>query len=246
MKDPDAAAVSVNVVSAAMQQYKQWYRLSDLFSKQSLSGTKEALLRRMAYRGALAVDSVIRNSVFTAGGSSLVGGTAVARTSMKRNTSFQIDVGEVREGVRRLRKDNVPAYGDGFYIGIIHPFAEYDLEGDSTWQNFVMYTEKGVDRAYRGRIGTTFGVDFYVSTQAGKITNGASAGASADVAQTFIFGDEYYGIVKPNDVEIIIKDPFPGSPLNSYASYGWKLWMVAKELKSSRMVRLEDVLSADV
>jgi len=44
---------------------------------------------------------------------------------------------------------------------------------------------------------------------------------------------------------VIIKDPAPQSPLNLYAAYGWKLWMVAKELASKRMVRIETVLSVD-
>jgi len=246
LKDPDAAAVSVNVVSAVMQQYKQWYRLSDLFQKQSLPGTKEALLDRMAYRGALTIDTIIRNSVFSAGGSSLVGGTAIARTSMQRNSSFQIDIGEIREGVRRLRKDNVPTFGNGLYVGILNPVAEYDLESDSSWTNYITYTDKGIEQMYSGRIGTSFGVEFYVTTQAKTITDGASAGASANVVQTYIMGNEFYGVVKPGDVEVIIKDPFPGSPLNSYSAYGWKLWMVAKQLRSTRMVRLEDVASVDL
>ena len=61
-----------------------------------------------------------------------------------------------------------------------------------------------------------------------------------------MLGEDYFGVVKPGDVEVIIKDPFPGSPLNSYAAYGYKIWMAAKELESKRMVRIETVLSTDV
>ena len=104
----------------------------------------------------------------------------------------------------------------------------------------------GVGRAFQGKVGLTFGVDFFVTTQAKVISDGASGGASADVIQTYILGEEYYGIANPRDVEVIIKDPFPGSPLKSYSAYGWKLFMVAQELSSSRMVRIESVPSVDV
>lgn len=244
--DPSASPVSVNVVSARLTQYKQWYRLSDLWSETNLPGTNEALIQRMAYRGALTVDSVIRDAVLSAGGSAQIAGTAVARNSMKRNSSFQMDVQEIREAVRRLRKGNANPFGNGLYVGIIHPFADYDLQGDSNWSNIVIYTTDGINRAYQGKTGAVFGAEFYVTTQAKVVANGASAGASADVAQTYIFGEEYYGVAKPRDVEVIIKDPAPASPLNSYASYGWKLFMAAKQLNASRMTRVESVLSSDV
>lgn len=245
--DPDAAAVSVNVVSISLDQYKQWHRLSDLFESQTLPGTMESILSRMGYRGALTVDTVVRNAVFTAGGTAQIGGTATTRTSMNRNGSFDLDVAEIREAVRTLRKSDVPAQmSNGLYVGIVHPTSEYDLQGDSDWTDIVKYTTEGINRAFQGKTGDTYGVEFFVTTQALTVANGASAGASADVAQTYVFGDEYYGVVKPQDVEVIIKSPAPQSPLNSYGSYGWKLWMAAKELSASRMVRIETVLSSDV
>lgn len=244
-KDPDAAAVSVNVVSATLAQYKQWYRLGDIWQGQSFPQTKENLVKRMGYVGSLTVDTIIRDQVFSAGGSAQIGGTAVARTSMKRNGSFSLDVQEIREAVRRLRKDNVPTFGN-LYVGCLHPHADYDLQGDSSWTNIVQYTTEGINRAYQGKTGAVYGSEFYITTQAKVVANGASAGASADVAQTYLFGQDYFGVVKPRDIEVIIKDPAPASPLNSYSSYGWKLWMAAKQLQSKRMVRIETVLSADV
>lgn len=229
-----------------MVQYGQWYRVSDLWKETSLPGTMEALIDRMAYRGALTVDTVIKASVLSAGGSAQIGGTATTRTSMKRNGSFDLDVAEIREAVRKLRTATVPTFGNGLYVGIVHPNSEYDLQSDSDWTDIVKYTTEGINRAYQGKIGSVFGSDFYVTTQAAIIANGASGGASADVAQTYIFGEEYYGIVKPRDVEVIIKNPSPSSALNLYGSYGWKLYMLAKQLDSKRMVRIETVLSVDI
>lgn len=112
-----------------MAQYKQWYRLSDLWQRTNLPATKDALIQRMAYRGALTVDTIIRDTVFSAGGTAQIGGTAVARTSMKRNGSFSMDVAELREAKRTLNNNNVPVFGNGLYVGIINPISEYDLQG---------------------------------------------------------------------------------------------------------------------
>lgn len=244
-KDPDAAAVSVNVVSATLEQYKQWYRLADIFQETNLPGTKEALIQRMAYRGALTVDTIIRDSVFTAGGTAQIGGTAIARTSMKRNGSFDLDVDELREALRTMRKNNVPTMNNGLYVGIMAPGSEYDLQADSNWVDIVKYQTESINRAFQGKTGAVWGTEFYISTQAKIVSDGASAGASANVAQTYIIGQDFYGVVNPREVEVIIKDPAPASPLNSYASYGWKLFMAAKQLQQKRMVRIETVLSAD-
>lgn len=110
----------------------------------------------------------------------------------------------------------------------------------------MIYTSEGINRAFQGKTGAVYGTEFYITTQAKTIADGASAGASANVAQSYILGEDYYGIVKPQDVEVIIKDPNPASPLNSYSSYGWKLWMVAKQLQQKRMVRIETTASADI
>jgi len=126
--DPDAAALSVNVVSATLDQKAQWYRLSDIWSKTNLPGTREQLIERMAYRGALTVDTIIRDSVMSAGGSAQIGGTAVVRTSMNRNGSFDLDVAEIREAVRKLRSSNVPTMANGLYTAIVCPNAEFIIK----------------------------------------------------------------------------------------------------------------------
>lgn len=244
-KDPDAVAVSVNVVSAILREFKQWVRVDRIWKDVSFPGTTDELVQRLAYDGALLADTTYRDSIFTAGGSAQIGGTAIARTSMKRNGSFSMDVAELREAKKRLNKANVPTMANGLYVGILNPDAEFDLQGDSSWTAIVYPTTEGINRAFQGKTGAIFGTEFYLTTQAKNITDGASAGASANVAQTYIFGDEYYGTVTPRNVELIIKDPFPGSPLNSYSSYGYNLWTVGKQLKSTRMVRIETVNSAD-
>lgn len=241
--DPDATAWSANTISAQLVEHKQWHRVSDFYRDASIGGTMEQLVERIAYKSALDVDTITRDAVFTGGGSAQIAGTAVARTSMKDDSSFYLDVSEVRTAVASLRGNDVPVAEDGFYVGILHPNPEYDLQGDSDWQDIAKYNIPENPRLTRAATADVYGVRFYVTTQANQITDGASAAASRDTYDTYIFGAEYYGVSSLGDLEMIIKSPAPASPLNSYDSLGWKYKYISKELSSTRMVKVQTTSS---
>jgi len=242
-QDPDATAWSANEISAQLAEYKQWHRVSDFYRDASLNGTMQQLVERIAYKSALDIDTQIRDAVFTAGGSAQIAGTAIATTSMKNDASFYLDVSEIREATSGLRGANVPTAEEGYYVGLMHPTPEFDLQGDSDWQDIAKYTVPENPRLTKAATADVYGVRFYVTTQALKSTDGASAAASRDAYDTYIFGDEYYGLSELGDLELIVKSPFPGSPLNSYDSLGWKYKFVAKELVATRMTRIKTTAS---
>lgn len=246
-KDPETTALSINSVSAQLAEYKQAFRLSDLFQKTSVPRTWEEVMDAVAFKAAEVMDTRIRDIVFTAGGSGLLMSTKTHRSSLTQTAQHYIDLAFVREGARRLESGNVPTFGNGLYIALIHPDAKYDLQGDSTWQSFQQYTEVGVGRAYQGKIGTNFGVEFYYSTQTYKGTNKIISGARSDnLYQTYVFGQDYYGVsaLTGLDIEIIMKNPAPASVLNSYGTVGYKFVFVPKELQAARLSRLEHTASA--
>lgn len=246
-QDPATTALSVNSVSAQLAEYKQAFRLSDLFQKSSVPGTMEEIMDAIAFKAAEDMDTIIRNKVYTAGGSGLLQSDEVHRSTLTQTGQHYLTLNFVREGVRRLEAGNVPTFGNGLYVALVHPDAKYDLQGDSTWQSFQQYTETGVGRAYQGKIGTNFGVEFFVSTQTYKGTNKIiSAGRSDNLYQTFVFGQDHTGIsqLTGEDIDIIVKNPAPASVLNSYGTAGYKFRFVPVQLQAARMSRLEHTASA--
>ncbi len=126
---------------------------------------------------------------------------------------------------------------DGFYVGLIHPDQKYDLQGDSNWTNAHIYVDKGIDKLYKGEVGSIYGVRFLQTTQCLKMD--ASGSASTDVFQAHVMGDEYLGVSELYKAQVVVKDPHPASDIDLYSTIGWKAAFAAKQLESSAMIRLE-------
>ena len=205
-------------------------------------------MERLARVAALQVDTTIRDTAFTAGGSAQYAGTAVARNSIATDGSFDVDMAEIREAVHSLESLNAQPFSDGLYRGVIHGDVKYDLQADTAhWQEVLKHTESGLrdlrggNAASNGKgngvCGELNGVEFIQSNQALKMD--ASGSASTDIYQSYIFGAEHYGVSQFQDVQTIIKNPSPVSTLDLYGTFGFKMSFACKELNSSRMIRIE-------
>ena len=207
------------------------------------------VMERLARVAALEVDTVIRNTNFTAGGSAQYCGTAVARNSIASDGSFDYDVAEFRQAVHSLEALKAEPYPDGLYRGITHQDVKYDLQGDTAnWQEILKHTESGMvqvrgfgNAASNGRgngvVGTMWGIEFILSQQA--LAMDASGSASTDVYQSYVFGPGQYGVSDFYDTKWIIKNPSPVSTLDLYGTFGFKFAFATKQLNSSRMIRME-------
>lgn len=235
-KDPTSFGLTATRQSATLSQKGASVEISDLMQDASINGYMEAIMERLGRNAALTIDTIIRDANLTAGGTAQYAGTAVARNSVAQDSSFYLDVAEVREATRYLEGNNVPTFADGFYVGVVHPYAKYDLQGDSNWTNLHMYVDKGISTLYKGEVGELYGVRFKQSTQC---FNSAMGSASATLYQTYIMGKDHFGISKLYDPKTIIKNPHPASDLDLYSTVGWKAAFATKELDSKKLVRIE-------
>jgi len=247
--DPNEHTLSAQDQTATVSQYGGSVLISDLLQQTMLPGSYEQMLANLARNASLTIDTVIRDGVFTAGGSAQYAGTAVARNSIATDGSFDADITEIREAVNSLESNKAAPFPDGRYAGIIHPDVKYDLQGDTAqWAEILKHTPQGFAQfrdaavgASRGEgvgaVGEMYGVKFYMTTQA--LVLDGEGSASTDVYQSYIFGPEHFGVSQLQDVQTIIKNPHPASDLDLYGSIGWKVAFAYKELNSARMVRLE-------
>ena len=245
--DPTEFALSAQDQTATVEQYGAAVRISDLLQDTWQAGSYQTLMERLARNAAYSIDTIIRDACLTAGGSAQYGGTAVARNSIASDGTFDADLAEIKEAVHSLESLKVPTFPDGFYVGIVHPDVKYDLQGDTaSWQEILKHTETGFPTVrggvgmvpgQGGVVGTLFGVKFIMTTQALKMAGSGSA--DTDVYQSYIFGPEQFGVSELQNVQVIVKNPAPASNLDMYGTVGWKAAFVAKELASSRLIRLE-------
>lgn len=236
--DPTAYALSAGDQTATLTQYGATVLMSDLVKDTWIKGAMTNVIQRISRNAAKTIDTVIRDAVFTAGGMVQYAGTAVARNSIPFDSTFYVDVPEVREAVNSLEKANATRFTDGYFAGVIHPDVKYDLQGDTTyWLAAHQYTDKGVEKVYKGEAGEMYGVKFIMTTDALQMVNSGSA--NADVYQSYIVADGFLGTSDLQGLQIIVKDPLPSSTLNLTSTVGWKATFATRALKASGMVRLE-------
>lgn len=235
--DPTEYSLSSGDMTAAVKQYGDYVKFSDLFKNTSVGGTMDQIMERLGRHAAKTMDIVVRNAVLSASTVVKYGGTAVARNSIATDGSFDFTVTTLRKAKNFLDKANaMPIQGTDF-VAIAHPDVIYDLEGDTNWVNAHLYTEKGISGIYDGEVGKLYGVRFMQNTNA--LAMVASGSASTDVYQTYFIGNQGFGVGEFRGVETIVDQESAASPLRLYGTAGWKASFATRELVASAMVRYE-------
>ena len=140
-----------------------------------------------------------------------------------------------------LQTNLTTPYEDGYMVGILSPFTQYDIRNDSEWINADHYA--GSKKLYNGEIGEWGGIRFVMDSLPHRSTAGtmgtyAAAGA---VFHTPIFGKDCYAGVRFNGVQdkLIKKSKEQtGDPLETYSTMGWKAYLVPKVLHSTFGVQI--------
>ena len=237
---PAGQKLTVSEITAELKQYGGYVELTDVVS---LTNPDKILLYRtelLADQGALSMDTITREVI--------VGGTNVRYAGGKsaRNALTATDVltvKDVKKAVRDLENMNAKRFADGFYGGIIHPYAAFDLTEDENWRAPHQYVD--TKEIYKYEIGSIAGVRFLQTSNAKKYAGGGASGA--DVYATLIIGKDAYGTVtlEGSGLETITKPLGYADPLNQRGTHGWKAMKATKILVDEYMVRIESGATKD-
>ena len=148
------------------------------------------------------------------------------------------------QAVRLLERTNTRKI-NGDFIGILGPDTKYMLMNDPMWIDVAKYQDAA--KLYNNEVGKLYGVRF-VETSEASILEGAGA-SSADVAQTFIFGDQAYATTQLSgggQPRIIVK-PLGSAgaedPLDQFGTVGYKVeGYGAAILNQTHLVCIESAL----
>lgn len=130
---------------------------------------------------------------------------------------------------------------DGYFVGVLSPFTQYDIRNDSAWVNADQYA--GSKKLYNGEVGEWGGVRFVLDTLPWRSAAGTMGTYSATgaVFHTPIFGQQCYGKVGITGVqdEIIIHNKKQtGDNLEMFSTAGWKAYLVSKVLNATWGVQI--------
>lgn len=239
--DPTDYQITGSDQTATLTAYNNAVRFSRAAAKVWIDGSMEGVMDKIARLAKHQVDRKIRDSIMTAGGLvQYAGSVAVARTGLCNGVSDDYaDMAEFRQAKATLQGVDVAPHSNGFYVAVVHPDAAYDLQSDTTWTDVAKYGESS--RLLNGEIGNCYGIKFVQTTECLKMTNsGSIAGAvSSDVYQSYVMGNQYFGVSELENVDIVVKDPAPASSVNGYSTIGYYMMFTQKQLQASAMIRLE-------
>lgn len=246
---PPGQTMEMLTVEATLRQYGDYIKLTDVVSLTAIDPALVEATELCGAQGGQTMDTVVRDIMHTGTNvfyaPKVVNGVETEITDREDLTvDCQITCDVVDQAVAFLRAQNAPTI-DGYYVGIIHPYAAYDLKKDPNWRKPKEYCDP--EDLYKGEIGEYGGVRF-VDTSEAKIYSGEGCPAGLGVFGTLILGENAYGVVdiegaeSGENLQVIVKPIGSGGsedPLNQRGSAGWKALETAAVLIENYMVRIE-------
>lgn len=247
---PDGDSLNVKTITATVDQYGNYIRLSDMLSMTAIDNNVLQSLKLLGAQAGKTLDSITRDTL--AGGTNVIyanDGTGRAALTTA-NTLKPIDFFKAQA---QLEAMNAPKI-DGSYVAIIHPYAAFDLMTSPEWIDVHKYAD--ATKIFEGEIGKLANIRFVSSTEA-KIWNDDTCPVktAADVEHskpavyysvfsTLVLGANAYGTteIEGGGLQTIVKQLGAGDdPLNQRSTVGWKATKVAERLVEQYMLRIESL-----
>jgi N4-gp56 family major capsid protein len=224
---PAEISFSASNVTANVVQYGQFAKVSDLLSDTAIDPVLENLSERFGIAASKTIEELIVSEL----------ANNCANQNVNNKTNFasmdgldKISHKELIEAMIRQKADFIGPHESGQYVVVLHPRAEYDLMIDAqagSWLDI----QKGVDNKplLNGEVARMYGMKFLVSDKMLTSVGTAVAGPSPlDVVQSFVIGEEAFGVVELNGdaMKMFIKrhgSAGANDPLDQFATVGYKI-----------------------
>lgn len=210
-------------ISATVSEYSDFISISTLLKETAIDPIVANASKELGYRAALSVDTITRTEFDSAG-------TAVELNTLGGTITAQ----DFRRATALMGGANVsPKQANGEWIGIIHPYAKYDLTADNTAGGFIDALKYAIPKdLLTGEVGKVAGVRLF------ETTNVKTQGTAPNVLySTYVIGEGAVGAIPlsgsgpshPQDVDkqnfrihVVPGGPNPADPegmIGSYVSY---------------------------
>lgn len=244
---PDGQSLSAKGLTATVSQYGGYVTLSDMIMLTAIDNNLVQATKLCASQAGRTLDTITRE-VLAAGTNVQYTGGKSSRATLTATDVLTVD--DVKKAVRFLETQDAPKI-NGYYVGIIHPYAKYDLIKDPDWKKPHEYRD--TENIYQNEIGELYGVRFVQSSrakvfkEAGATPSGGTKGV--DVYATLIMGADAYGVteITGGGLQHIVKplgSAGTADPLDQRGTCGWKATKVAKILVPQYLVRVESGATA--
>ena len=243
---PPGQTLEVLTVESELKQYGDYVKLTDVLDLTAIDPVIVEATALCGNQGGQTMDTVVRDvmnsgtNVFHAPKIAADGTETEVESRAELDASCVLTCDLIDQVVAFLKAQNAPKI-NGYYVGIIHPYAAYDLRKDERWRKPKEYCDP--EHLYNGELGEYGGVRFVDSSEA-KIFSGEGCPDGLGVFSTLILGANAYGVtdITGGGLQHIVKQlgsAGTADPLNQRATAGWKAIKTAERLVEQFMVRIE-------
>jgi N4-gp56 family major capsid protein len=245
---PNALDLTINKISATVQQYGAWTKVSDFLDMTGLDAVITETAQMFGDHSGLSMDVIVRD-IAAAGTNVRYANSKGSRITVAAGDKISaLDIIKIRTTlVKNLAKQvKLPNGGKG-YLAFTHPEVIANIMQLQEWKDQNTYVD--VKNREQGIAGQMYGIYFLEATTAPVFAGAGAAGI--DVYGTIVIGADAYGIPDiqgSSKPEIIVKNSDGDSndtsnPMNLYSTIAWKSAFTAVRLTEKAIVRYESAIS---
>lgn len=232
--NPSEVNLTATTVSAQLAEYGTTVKISKFLSLTSIDANNKEKIEVVGQNMGETLDELTRDELFT-GGTTQFANSKAALTDV--GITDVLNVGEIRRGVRTLKKNKARRYQDRIAPWILKagPDTTYDLTLDSTFLSADIY-DNGAEKLYNGELGKILGARVIESPNQKETVNGGAT--NADIISNFLHGADAFGCIdlvgdKPQLYIIPHTKIDSGNAAGRFSLVSWATSYVTKTLNSS-------------
>ncbi len=247
---PDALDLTINKISATVQQYGAWTKVSDFLDMTGLDPIITETAQMFGDHSGLSMDQIVRDIV-AAGTNVLYANGKTARNLVAAGDKISAaDIIKMRTIMvkNNVKQVKLPSGGKG-YLSFTHPEVIANIMTLPEWKDQNTYVD--VKNREQGVAGQMYGI-YFLEANTAPVFAGAGAGTPGiDVYGSIVIGDGAYGIPDiegSSKPEIIVKNSDgdradTSNPMNLYSTIAWKSVFTAVRLQEKAILRYESSIS---
>lgn len=229
--NPTVRTLTTAPVTVTLAEYGDAYQVSKLLSTTDIDQRDKEKIEVVGEGMGRTLDQVVREALYA-------GATPVTATS------GNLTAVQIRRAAAKLKKNGAPRYAGKFpFMGKLSVEAEYDLMGDSTWENAKVHSD--VKDLYAGEIGALFGVRLMVGNDSKVVSSGGTT--PVDHYSNFFHGKDAFGVYDNSADKpklYIVRGADSNNPAERFNSISWAGQYAAKVLNSDFVVDVRTLATA--
>ncbi len=238
---PDGIDLTINKVSATVQQFGTYTKLTDFIDLVGLDPLITEVSGLFGDHAGLTMDIIVRD-ILAAGTNAQFANNRASRATLVAGDV--ISAAEIQKARATMVKNNVKKIklpnGKMGYLAFVHPDTVTQLFNLQEWKDQNTYVD--TSNREEGIVGQLYGIYFMEATTAPTFADG---GATSDLAgkSIIIIGADAFGIpdvAGSSKPEILVyTDGNTENPMALYSTVAWKSTFTAVRLQEAAILRLE-------